>query len=1056
MQKFLVLLSAILCTCLLCASVSPALPKAGQETLPSLENLPVPQPLLVPAPLPVIPRVQVKGAELPVRLVSAAVSIRIQEAVAETCLEMLVSNPNSRALEGELHIPLLPRQEISGMALDINGVMREAVPVDKMRAREIFEHIVRKALDPALLESVRSNVYALRVFPLPARGVRRVAVRIMEPLVPVNGQWRYSLPLDCAGNLDSFSMEVIVTSPAGPPAASAPGFDLALVPTGTEYRAKAVKKNLAPSGRLDISLPCFPAVGGAARVAAVRWQDRVFVGGIVPVPVRTSRRSLPELVTLVWDASGSGESRDHEREFALLDRYFAALGSGTARLIVVRDIAEPARTFPVANGNWDSLKDELNAMVYDGGTDLASWTPDPDCREFLLFSDGIANYGRSLTNASLPPLLPHQRLFDITASTLSDQALLERAARQGGIVDLMHSSPEEAASQLLHERSRVRADTDSLGGKAEVFVAPVRMPEEMAGPAGPGEEAQALYRIVGMADAGALGAQASITLMLTHPDGATTALPCTLPESIPTSGADLAPLTARLWARAKIADLERDMRRNRQAILDLGVAYGVLSRGSSLLVLETAKDYVTYRIPAPPELAGAVTALRQASPSQPAVQLMPMHTLLRRWQAKTGWWNQDFPMLAKRDPRWEGLKKAIMDSFNAPDLLPGGGSGPAPAAAGRSQTASVKRPSVAPPGRPSTPEPSLPSQHNQAAAAGDKTRGRAAHGSAAIRLAPVSPDVSYLKRLQDAPADALYALYLEERPACRQSASFFLDAADLLLQRGRVKEGLRVLSNLAELDPENRRLLRSLAYRLMQAQEYALALPVLDKVLDLAPVEPLALRDKALCLKALGREQEAAELLYQVALRDWGGRFGHINEIALTELNALLTTAKERLNAAILGKAFLKALGADGDGARTGMDPRLRKNLTSDIRVVLPKESDDDMDAELFLIVTDPSGEEASMLNPLTPRGGLMSNGWVTWHERLGAEEFMLKRAAPGRYVVDVFHFCSAGSRTEERILPLTLFTRYGSPEEKARTTILRLKPSQCLEQVRVGEFVIP
>ena len=102
--------------------------------------------------------------------------------------------------------------------------------------------------------------------------------------------------------------------------------------------------------------------------------------------------------------------------------------------------------------------------------------------------------------------------------------------------------------------------------------------------------------------------------------------------------------------------------------------------------------------------------------------------------------------------------------------------------------------------------------------------------AATIRLQPWEPDSPYARRLRSAPADQLYPLYLDERDSHAASTAFYLDVADLLLQRERRDEALRVLSNLAELELENRHVLRVLGYRLMQAKAYPLAVQVFRQV----------------------------------------------------------------------------------------------------------------------------------------------------------------------------------------------------------------------------------
>ena len=109
----------------------------------------------------------------------------------------------------------------------------------------------------------------------------------------------------------------------------------------------------------------------------------------------------------------------------------------------------------------------------------------------------------------------------------------------------------------------------------------------------------------------------------------------------------------------------------------------------------------------------------------------------------------------------------------------------------------------------------------------DKASESDASGPAArIALRPFQPDAAYARRLRDATDDQRYAVYLDERPG--QLAAFFMDAAEVFFSKGQTALGVRVLSNLAEMELENRHILRILAYRLSQAGLHALAVPLLE------------------------------------------------------------------------------------------------------------------------------------------------------------------------------------------------------------------------------------
>ncbi len=71
-----------------------------------------------------------------------------------------------RTLEGVFHFPLPQDASISGFGMWIGNELVEADVVEKQRAREIYETILRERRDPGLLEWSGGNLFKARVFPI--------------------------------------------------------------------------------------------------------------------------------------------------------------------------------------------------------------------------------------------------------------------------------------------------------------------------------------------------------------------------------------------------------------------------------------------------------------------------------------------------------------------------------------------------------------------------------------------------------------------------------------------------------------------------------------------------------------------------------------------------------------------------------------------------------------------------------------------------------------------------------------------------------------------------
>jgi hypothetical protein len=315
----------------------------------------------------------------------------------------------------------------------------------------------------------------------------------------------------------------------------------------------------------------------------------------------------------------------------------------------------------------------------------------------------------------------------------------------------------------------------------------------------------------------------------------------------------------------------------------------------------------------------------------------------------------------------------------------------------------------------------------------DNVAGQPAAPTPTIALQAWTPDAVYLTRLQAASTEDLYRVYLDERGSQQNSSVFYMDVAGLFLQRGLPELGLRILSNLAELNLENRQLLRMYAYRLVQAHRSDLAVPVFERISGLAPNEPQSWRDLGLALADSGQQQAAIDALWEVVSRPWNNRFPDVGLIALAELNAIAAQdASSKTPTLDLGR----------------VDKRLLRNLPLALRVAMAWDTDD---TDVDMWVTDPNGERASYINRLTYQGGAMSQDARGGY---GPEEFSLKQAMPGKYLVEAQFFgnrqqvLSAGTTVMLRIT-----TGFGTPEAHDEWTSVRLTAGS--EVARIAEIEV-
>lgn len=128
-------------------------------------------------------------------LKSHEVSVEILDGIAKTTVEENFENHTDRRLEGTFTFPLPADASISRLALEVNGKIEEGTCLERERAREVFESIVRKMQDPALLEWQPGGLFKCRIFPIEPRSTKRVIVAYTQTLPSFQGKMRYVYPL---------------------------------------------------------------------------------------------------------------------------------------------------------------------------------------------------------------------------------------------------------------------------------------------------------------------------------------------------------------------------------------------------------------------------------------------------------------------------------------------------------------------------------------------------------------------------------------------------------------------------------------------------------------------------------------------------------------------------------------------------------------------------------------------------------------------------------------------------------------------------------------------
>lgn len=500
--------------------------------------------------------------------------VKVSGDLSTTICTMVFQNKTQRILEGKLTFSLPDQVAVSGYAIDINGKLRDAVPVEKEKAKEVYESVRKRRIDPGMIEKVEGNNFRTRIYPIPANGSRTVQITYNMELAKQGQGIQYYLPLDKAQRFEHFELNVeVFENIQTPQLVENPDGSFAFQKNGSVWTASIKKDNYQPANDLRIAIPT-PANYSQSVMQPAEGGHYYFLSNVV-VPTETKAKANPKKIAIVWDNSLSGLQRNHSKEWELLDAYFQKLQNVEVDLYSLNIYWKSQGTFKVRNGNWDVLKQQLQQMVYDGGTDYGQLQP-IKVDEILFFSDGITTFGTLK--------FPWQtKTYTIASQPKANFGQLQWMARTTGgeWINLNQINTQKALEKLtiqplkflgIKETSKVSEQYPSLPTSVD-----------------------ASFSVAGIVN------QPKTTLTLLFGYGNTPTIERTL-----TLYANQQSTTdwniAQFWAQRKIAELELFSEKNQEEIKEIGKTFGVVTHNTSLMVLEDVNDYVKYRITPPSEL----------------------------------------------------------------------------------------------------------------------------------------------------------------------------------------------------------------------------------------------------------------------------------------------------------------------------------------------------------------------------------------------------------------------------------------------------------------------
>jgi Ca-activated chloride channel family protein len=559
-----------------------------------------------PRPMPV------PFAESAITKLRTSVSVRLVDRIAHVEVEEWFRNDGRAPMgEGDYLYPLPGEAVFSEFSLYQGDQELKGETMDAATARGIYEEIVRRKKDPALIELVGHGLMRARVFPIQAGETRRITLRYTQ-VVPRAGDalhYRYA-----AGGRNPQVLAWTAGEAHGTPRperADAPitfrlvaddgaRFRDAFSPTHT-LRSRRVDGRLevTPEASLTGDLAVFLPLAGAPvglTVATHRPSSEpgYFMLTLSPEQVEAAR--VPRDVTVVVDVSGSMSGEKLEQTRGALRQLLGTLdGADRLRLIafgsgvsVWRSAWTPATREHLAEaGRW------VEGLAANGGTNIAgaldeafqATSPADRLPMVVFMTDGLPSVGEQNPEriaAAAEAARGRARVFAFGVGYDVNTLLLDGlgAAGRGSTQYVQPGQDVEQAIGLLATRIQLPVLTDLALADLPVQISevyPTRLPDLFAD-----EELVIFGRYEGSTTDGRIS--------VTGRRSGRTERYATAAEFAEHSAED--DFIPRLWAARKLGELTRTIRLEGatpeliEEVRSTALRYGLLSEYTSYLVLE--------------------------------------------------------------------------------------------------------------------------------------------------------------------------------------------------------------------------------------------------------------------------------------------------------------------------------------------------------------------------------------------------------------------------------------------------------------------------------------
>lgn len=555
----------------------------------------------------------------PFAIASQRVDVQINDLAAETSIEQVFVNRAGRQVEGTYLFPISRHAAVHNFSMWMNGREVSAELLDADKARRIYESIVSRMKDPALLQFAGCGLIQAKVFPIPAGGECRIKLKYSELLESDAGLTGYRFPLGAAGGdrrpIEQFSLRVVVRTSQPLTSVFSPSHECSIDRRSDHEVVVGLEKTrLAPDNDFQLFFKAGTEAFGLSLLTYRRpGEDGFFLARISPSAIGGRDAAMPKNICFVLDTSGSMADDDKIAQ-AKRALKFCITNLGREDRFCLITFSTEVRPFrddwsPTDGATLDAAKTFIDGLKAVGGTDIngalqralsmnpkggpavhsaagidASWRKNP---YFIVFvtdgkpTVGVTEPAKILANVAAARAASDARVFVLGIGYQINTKLLDRLADDNGGARGYVTPAEDLKLKMSSFYTKLANPVLAslkltFEGVSVHDLYPRRLPDLFRG---------SELVVAGRYTGGPSGSQGATLTGTSRGESRTFSYPCHF-----ASGSQSHEFLPRFWAVRKIGYLLDQLRLHgqtkelRDEVVRLSTKYGILTPYTSFLV----------------------------------------------------------------------------------------------------------------------------------------------------------------------------------------------------------------------------------------------------------------------------------------------------------------------------------------------------------------------------------------------------------------------------------------------------------------------------------------